>query len=281
MVLDSLSLSLRLASQRSALAARFSGNRIEDMDMAAGQSVRAALITALLVATALVGPAAAEPDTSSPPPDEPKCTITGTDDAEWIMGTEGDDVICAGGGDDIITALSGDDIVFSGDGNDLVDLGNGEDRHADESPTDQTTDPDTKGATELSDLLAVRGLENMPTRAPQIPEMPEHREERPPPPKPTPEERIRGIQFRESLGFDAKGMDELYELALKNDSLYSFGAPFSDDELEELARREVAEEAARPMMVAISKEPWYSGSILTSLTQAQLLPMDRETASMR
>lgn len=56
-----------------------------------------------------------------------KCTISGTEDADWIVGTSGPDVICAGDGDDVVWGLGGSDVIVGGDGNDVLVGGPGSD----------------------------------------------------------------------------------------------------------------------------------------------------------
>ncbi|NNF56214.1 MAG: hypothetical protein HKN03_17445 [Acidimicrobiales bacterium] len=57
-----------------------------------------------------------------------KCTITGTDAADWIVGTSGPDVVCAGAGDDVVWGLGGDDVLYGQEGRDVLLGGDGEDR---------------------------------------------------------------------------------------------------------------------------------------------------------
>ncbi len=62
------------------------------------------------------------------PVDDNGCTVTGTDEPDFLVGTSGDDVICGAGGNDVILGLGGDDVILAGDGHDLVLAGSGDDR---------------------------------------------------------------------------------------------------------------------------------------------------------
>jgi Ca2+-binding RTX toxin-like protein len=57
----------------------------------------------------------------------PRCTKTGTANAETISGTSGDDVICAGGGNDTVNGLGGNDTLRGEAGNDTLLGGTGSD----------------------------------------------------------------------------------------------------------------------------------------------------------
>ena len=63
--------------------------------------------------------------TAAPP--APKCTKTGTANAETISGTSGDDVICGLGGNDILKGLGGNDTLRGAGGNDTLQGGVGND----------------------------------------------------------------------------------------------------------------------------------------------------------
>ena len=62
-----------------------------------------------------------------PPLPGPRCTITGTDDADVLTGTAGRDVICAAGGADTVKARGGNDVVRGSSGNDTIFGGAGDD----------------------------------------------------------------------------------------------------------------------------------------------------------
>jgi Ca2+-binding RTX toxin-like protein len=55
------------------------------------------------------------------------CTITGTQNADYLRGTERADVICGLGGDDRIEAEGGGDVVRGGAGRDTIHSGDGDD----------------------------------------------------------------------------------------------------------------------------------------------------------
>jgi Ca2+-binding RTX toxin-like protein len=56
------------------------------------------------------------------------CTMTGTNDPEFIEGTPGNDVICGLGGDDTIRGHEGNDILVGGTGQDLLQGQDGNDQ---------------------------------------------------------------------------------------------------------------------------------------------------------
>jgi len=62
-----------------------------------------------------------------PEMDPMECTITGTEEQDFITGTTGADIICGLGGNDIIKSLGGPDIIFAGSGDDFVSSGGGND----------------------------------------------------------------------------------------------------------------------------------------------------------